>query len=77
MSYTEQELKALVSKVISQVQSGNGGEGEIPVGISNRHIHHDYVTLGVTVLRHYSVIKARIDKSFPIFAYYFYYNITF
>lgn len=39
MSYTEQELKALVSKVISQVQSGAGAEGDIPVGISNRHIH--------------------------------------
>ena len=39
MKYTEQEIKALVDKVIGQVKSGVGGEGEIPVGISNRHIH--------------------------------------
>ena len=39
MNYTEQELKALVSKVIEAVQVGSGTEGDIPVGISNRHIH--------------------------------------
>ncbi len=40
MNYSEQELKALVSKVIEAVQDGKGtDEGDIPVGISNRHIH--------------------------------------
>ena len=39
MNYTEQELKALVSKVIEAVQVGGNTEGDIPVGISNRHIH--------------------------------------
>ena len=39
MTYTEQELKALVSKVIESVKDGAQSEGEIPVGISNRHIH--------------------------------------
>ena len=39
MQYTEQELKALVSRVIENVRGGDSGEGEIPVGISNRHIH--------------------------------------
>ena len=39
MNYTEQELKALVSKVIEAVQVGGSAEGDIPVGISNRHIH--------------------------------------
>lgn len=44
MKYNEQELKALVDKVIEAVKSGNA-EGDIPVGISNRHIHlsHDDV----------------------------------
>lgn len=39
MTYTEQELKALVSKVIESVKDGAQSEGDIPVGISNRHIH--------------------------------------
>ncbi len=40
MNYSEQELKALVSKVIEAVQDGKAtDEGDIPVGISNRHIH--------------------------------------
>ena len=44
MKYNEQELKALVDKVIEAVKAGNA-EGDIPVGISNRHIHlsHDDV----------------------------------
>ena len=39
MNYTEQELKALVNKVIEAVKEGGSQEGDIPVGISNRHIH--------------------------------------
>ena len=39
MNYTEQELKALVNKVIEAVKDGGSSEGDIPVGISNRHIH--------------------------------------
>ena len=39
MNYTEQELKALVNKVIEAVKDGGSQEGDIPVGISNRHIH--------------------------------------
>ena len=41
MSYTEQELKALVNKVISSINDGTASakNGDIPVGISNRHIH--------------------------------------
>ena len=39
MQYSEQELKALVSKVIEAVKDGSDAEGDIPVGISNRHIH--------------------------------------
>ena len=41
MQYSEQELKALVSRVIEGVRGGNAtAEGDIPVGISNRHTAH-------------------------------------
>jgi len=39
MKYSEQELKALVEKVIDSVKNSDKPEGDIPVGISNRHIH--------------------------------------
>lgn len=39
MKYTEQEIKALVDKVIESVKNGDTTEGDVPVGISNRHIH--------------------------------------
>lgn len=39
MNYSEQELKALVNKVIEQIGDKKAPTGDIPVGISNRHIH--------------------------------------
>lgn len=40
MKYTEQDIKSLVEKVIEKVSSAKGEtEGDVPVGISNRHIH--------------------------------------
>lgn len=39
MKYTENEIKALVDKVIETVRGGNAHEGDVPVGVSNRHIH--------------------------------------
>jgi len=39
MKYTENEIKALVDKVIETVKGGNAHEGDVPVGVSNRHIH--------------------------------------
>ena len=39
MKYTESELKALVNKVIENIKEGGSTEGDVPVGISNRHIH--------------------------------------
>ncbi len=38
MNYNEQQIKELVNQVISKVKEKNN-EGDIPVGISNRHIH--------------------------------------
>ena len=39
MKYSEQQLKELVSKVIENINGKTDTEGDIPVGISNRHIH--------------------------------------
>lgn len=40
MNYSEQELKALVNKVIETMgDAKQTSEGNVPVGISNRHIH--------------------------------------
>ena len=39
MKYSEQEIKALVERVIAKVKDNGASEGDIPVGISNRHIH--------------------------------------
>ncbi len=41
MNYTENDIKELVDRVIEAVKGGNAsaGDGDIPVGISNRHIH--------------------------------------
>ena len=39
MKYTEAELRTLVNNVIETVKDGNAAEGDIPIGISNRHIH--------------------------------------
>ena len=39
MSYSEQELRSLIGKVIETVKDGARSEGNIPIGVSNRHIH--------------------------------------
>ncbi|MBE6648914.1 MAG: phosphate propanoyltransferase [Ruminococcaceae bacterium] len=39
MKYSEQQLKELVSKVIENINGKPKDEGDIPVGVSNRHIH--------------------------------------
>ena len=39
MNYTEQQLRDLVSKVIDTIGDSKAESGNIPVGISNRHIH--------------------------------------
>ena len=38
MQLNEQQIKALVDKVVGAIKEGSA-EGDIPVGISNRHIH--------------------------------------
>lgn len=39
MKYNERELQALVEKVVEAVRSETCADGEVPIGISNRHIH--------------------------------------
>ena len=40
MKYSEQEIKSLIERVIAGVNGGKPeSEGDVPVGISNRHIH--------------------------------------
>ena len=38
MKYTEEQIRALVSNVINNIKEEKS-EGDIPIGVSNRHIH--------------------------------------
>ena len=65
MNYSEQELKALVEKVIESVKDGGkGGEGDIPVGISNRHIHLSREHVEILFGKGYQLTKLK-DLSQP------------
>ncbi len=65
MKYTEQELKALVERVISTVKDGGASsEGEIPVGISNRHIHLSREHVEILFGKGYELTKMK-DLSQP------------
>ena len=65
MKYTEQELKALVDKVIGAIKDGgNATEGNIPVGISNRHIHLSREHVEILFGKGYELTKLK-DLSQP------------
>jgi len=64
MQYSEQELKALVSRVIETVRDGAGAEGDIPVGISNRHIHLSREHVEILFGKGYTLTKCK-DLSQP------------
>jgi len=66
MKYSEQELKALVDKVIEAVKDGGAAkpEGDIPVGISNRHIHLSREHVEILFGKGYQLTKLK-DLSQP------------
>ena len=67
MKYTEQELKALVDRVIETVKGGNAAntaEGDIPIGDSNRHIHLSREHVEILFGRGYTLTKIK-DLSQP------------
>ena len=64
MKYTEQEIKALVDKVIGAIKDGKGSEGDIPVGISNRHIHLSREHVDILFGKGYQLNKCK-DLSQP------------
>ncbi len=65
MKYTEQELKALVDRVIEAVKDGGAApEGDIPVGVSNRHIHLTREHVDILFGKGYALTKIK-DLSQP------------
>ncbi len=64
MKYSEQELKALVNKVIEAVKDEKDTEGDIPVGISNRHIHLTREHVEILFGKGYTLTKLK-DLSQP------------
>ncbi|MBQ8858357.1 MAG: phosphate propanoyltransferase [Clostridia bacterium] len=64
MQYSESELKALVDRVIENVRGGRAAEGDIPVGISNRHIHLSRADVETLFGKGYELTKLK-DLSQP------------
>ena len=64
MNYTEQELKALVSRVVESVKGTDTSKGDIPIGISNRHIHLTREHVDILFGKGYQLTKIK-DLSQP------------
>lgn len=64
MKYTENEIKALVDKVLETVNGAKVEEGNVPVGISNRHIHLTREHVEVLFGKGYELTKLK-DLSQP------------
>ena len=65
MKYTESEIRALVDKVLETVKDGGSAEeGNVPVGVSNRHIHLTKEHVEVLFGKGYQLTKIK-DLSQP------------
>ena len=66
MNYNEQQLKELVNKVIESMGSNSSAkaDGDIPVGISNRHIHLSREHVDILFGKGYELTKLK-DLSQP------------
>lgn len=66
MNYSEQELRALVEKAVASVRTKTESveEGNIPVGISNRHIHLSHEHVEILFGKGYELTKLK-DLSQP------------
>lgn len=64
MKYSEQQLKELVNKVIENINGKSESEGDIPVGISNRHIHLSKEHVEILFGKGYELTKIK-DLSQP------------
>ena len=65
MKYSEQDIKSLVEKVISGLGGAKAeSEGDVPVGISNRHIHLTKEHVEVLFGKGYQLTKIK-DLSQP------------
>ena len=65
MKYSEQEIRALVEKVVGAVNGGAAAnDGNIPIGISNRHIHLSREHVEILFGKGYQLTKLK-DLSQP------------
>ena len=67
MKYSEQEIRALVEKVVGAVNTASGStasDGNVPIGISNRHIHLSREHVEVLFGKGYQLTKLK-DLSQP------------
>jgi len=63
MNYSEQDVRALVESIVKSVQSAKASD-EIPVGISNRHIHLSREHVEILFGKGYELTKCK-DLSQP------------
>ncbi len=64
MKYTEKEIKDMVSKVLDAVNGSKNEQGNVPVGVSNRHIHLTREHVEILFGKGYNLTKLK-DLSQP------------
>ena len=65
MKYSEQEIRSLVEKVVGAINNGaTAADGDVPIGISNRHIHLSREHVEILFGKGYQLTKLK-DLSQP------------